>query len=162
MLGALIQGWNDRRRYTVEADERRRMRFVDERRAAYVRFLTALAEWEPLRAEAWKLREEADHAQDRQEAEMRWAAARIQAEPSFQQLIAAHQEIHVLAPKPVRNAATLLFVEASRTRAVARYREEFITAVRIDLGTDADPREAVSELIASGALGPGGQSKSDD
>jgi hypothetical protein len=62
-LGALMQGMNDRRRYKAEAEERRKTRFVEERRAVYVRYLAAFAEWEPLRAEAWRLRDEMDHAQ---------------------------------------------------------------------------------------------------
>jgi hypothetical protein len=33
--------------------------------------LAAFAEWEPLRAEAWRLRDEMDHAQDRVAAERR-------------------------------------------------------------------------------------------
>lgn len=130
---------------------------MEERRAAYVRFLAAFAEWEPLRAEAWRLREEMDHARDREEAERRWTAARSSAEPLFRRLVAANQEIQIIAPRLVREAATRLFVEASRTRAVIRFREEFITAIRVDLGTDADPREAASELLASGVFGQDAQ-----
>jgi hypothetical protein len=58
MLGALMQGMNDRQRDQAEAVERRMTRFVEERRAVYVRYLAAFAEREPLRAEAWRLREE--------------------------------------------------------------------------------------------------------
>jgi hypothetical protein len=155
VFGALVQGVNERRRYTAEAGERRKMRFIEERRVAYVRYLAALAEWEPLRAEAWRLREEMDQSQDREAAERQWRSARADAEPSFRRLVAANQEIQLIAPKSVRAAATTLFVEASRTRAVARFREELITAIRLDLGTDADPREATSVLLASGALGSG-------
>lgn len=153
ILGALVQGMNDRRRYAAEAEERRKMRFVEERRAAYVRFLAAFAEWEPLRAAAWRLREEMDHAQDQEEAKRHWTAARSRAGPSFRRLVAVNQEIQIIAPKPVREAATTLFVEASRTRAVIRFREEFITAIRVDLGTDANPGEAMSALLAGDALG---------
>jgi hypothetical protein len=39
----------------------------------------------------------------------------------------------LIAPKSVREAARRLFVEAARTRAVARFREELITAIRLDL-----------------------------
>jgi hypothetical protein len=69
VFGSLVQGVNDRRRYTDEAEERRKTRFIEERRVAYVRYLAALAEWEPLRAEVWRLREEMDHSQDREAAE---------------------------------------------------------------------------------------------
>jgi len=48
ILGALMQGMNDRRRYKAEAEERRKTRFVEERRVVYVRYLAAFAEWEPL------------------------------------------------------------------------------------------------------------------
>jgi hypothetical protein len=62
MLGALMQTMNDRRRYKAEAEERRKTRFVEERRAACVRNLAAFAEWEPLRAEVWRLRDEMGHS----------------------------------------------------------------------------------------------------
>ncbi len=153
VFGSLVQGVNDRRRYTAEAEERRKTRFIEERRVAYVRYLAALAEWEPLRAEAWRLREEMDHSQDREAAERQWRSARADAEPSFRRLVAANQEIQLIAPKSVREAGTRLFIEAARTRAVARFRAELITAIRVDLGTDADPREATSVLLAGGALG---------
>jgi hypothetical protein len=154
VFGALVQGLNDRRRYNVEAEERRKTRFIEERRSAYLRYLAALAEWEPLRAEEWRLREEMDHSRDKEAAERVWRSARTDAQPSFRRLVTANQEIQIIAPKSVREAATTLFVEAARTRAVARFREEFITAIRKDFGTDADPREAVSALLASGALQP--------
>jgi hypothetical protein len=47
MLGALRPGMNDRRHDKAEAEERRKTRFAEERRAAYVRYLTAFAEWDP-------------------------------------------------------------------------------------------------------------------
>jgi hypothetical protein len=62
ILGALVQGLNARRLYAAEAEERRKARFVEERRTAYVRYLAAFAEWEPLRAEAWRLRDEMDQS----------------------------------------------------------------------------------------------------
>lgn len=155
VVGALVQGLNDRRRYGAEADERRKTRFIEERRSVYVRYLAALAEWEPLRAQAWRLREEIDHKTDPDEAAERlWRAARADSEPSFRRLVAANEEIQLIAPKHVREAATMLFVEASRTRATARFREEFITAIRTDLGTDANPEDAVSVLLKSGVLRP--------
>jgi len=152
ILGALAQAMSSRRLYAAGAEERRKARFVEERRAAYIRFLAAFSEWEPLRAEAWRLRDEMDHSQDKAAAEKRWMAARTDSEPSFRRLLAAEQEIQIIAPKPVREAATSLFVEACRIRAVMRFREEFITVVRVDLGTDADPAAAMSALLASGAL----------
>jgi hypothetical protein len=121
--------------------------------------LAAFAEWEPLRAEAWRLREEMDHSTDVETAERLWRSARTDAEPSFRRLVAANQEIQLIAPRLVREAATNLFIEAAGTRAVARFREEFITAIRVDLGTDADPREAVSALLTSGALRPSSTSE---
>jgi hypothetical protein len=154
VVGALVQGLNDRRRYGAEADERRKTRFIEERRSAYVRYLAALAEWEPLRTQAWRLREEMDHSTDPEAAERLWRAARADSEPSFRRLVAANEEIQLIAPKYVRGAATMLFVEASRTRATARFREEFITAIRTDLGTDENPEDAVSVLLKSGALRP--------
>ncbi|MDQ2874086.1 MAG: hypothetical protein M3Y33_04425 [Actinomycetota bacterium] len=125
---------------------------MEERRAAYIRFLAAYREWEPLRAEAWRLRDEMDHSQDKVAAEKRWMAARTDSEPPFRRLVAAEQEIQIIASKPVREAATRLFVEACRTRVVMRFREEFITVVRVDLGTDADPVAAMSDLLMSDAL----------
>jgi hypothetical protein len=154
VFGALVQGLNDRRRYKAEAEERRKSRFIDERRSAYLRYLAALAEWEPLRAEAWRLRDEMEHSTDPEGAERLWRSARNDSEPSFRRLVAANEEIQIIAPKYVREMAAMLFVEASRTRAIARFREQFITAIRKDLGTDADPREAVSVLLESGALQP--------
>jgi hypothetical protein len=106
-----------------------------------------------MRAEAWRLRGEMDHAQDRVAAERRWQTARSEAEPSFRRFLAANQEIQSIAPKPVREAAPRLLIETARTHAVVRFREEFVTAIRVDLGTDGSPREAISELLASGALG---------
>jgi hypothetical protein len=159
VFGALVQGVNDRRRYNAEAEERRRSRFVEERRAAYLRYLAAPAEWEPLRTEAWRLRAEMDDSTDPEAAEKLWRSARSDSEPSFRRLVAANQEVQIIASKPVREAATSLFVEAARTRATARFREEFITAIRTDLGTDADPREAVSVLLSSGALKPTGDNE---
>lgn len=154
ILGALVQGLNARRLYAAEAEERRKARFVEERRTAYVRYLAAFAQWEPLRAEAWRLRDEMDQSQDKATAERRWMAARAEAEPSFRRLVAAEREIEIIAPKPVREAATRLFVEASRTRAAMRFREEFITAIRLDLGTDADPVSAMSALLTAGVFKP--------
>jgi hypothetical protein len=81
-------------------------------------------------------------------------AARADAEPSFRRLVAAEREIEIMAPKPVREAATRLFVEASRTRAAMRFREEFITAIRLDLGIDADPVSAMSALLTAGVFKP--------
>jgi hypothetical protein len=154
VFGALVQGLNDRRRYSAEAEERRKTRFIEERRSAYVRYLAALVEWEPLRAQAWRLRDEMDRSTDPEAAERLWRAARADSEPSFRRLVAANEEIQMIAPKYVREAATMLFVEASRTRATARFREEFITAIRTDLGTDTNPEDAVSLLLKSGALQP--------
>lgn len=154
ILGGLVQGLNARRLYAAEAEERRKARFAEERRTAYVRYLAAFTEWEPLRAEAWRLRDEMDHSQDKATAERRWMAARTDGEPSFRRLVSAEREIEIIAPKPVREAATRLFVEASRTRAIARFREEFITAIRLDLGTDVDPAAAMSALLAADAFRP--------
>jgi hypothetical protein len=64
----------------------------------------------------------------------------------------ALEEINLMAPRPVREAATALFVEAGRTQATARLREEFITVVRVDLGTDSTPNDATSPLLGSGAF----------
>ena len=75
VFGALVQGLNDRRRYSAEAEERRKTRFIEERRSTYVRYLAALAEWEPLRAQAWRLREEMEHSTDPVAAERLWHAA---------------------------------------------------------------------------------------
>ena len=50
VFGVLVQGVNDRRRYRAQAEDRRKTRFIPERRVAYVRYLATLAEWEPLRA----------------------------------------------------------------------------------------------------------------
>jgi hypothetical protein len=134
-----MQGKNDRRRDQAEAEDRRKTRFAEERRAVYVRNLTAFAEWEPPASRGLAVRDEMDHAQDRVAAERRWQAARTEAEPSFRRFLAANQEIQIIAAKPVREAATRLLIEAARTRAVVRFREEFVTAIRVDLGTDAIP-----------------------
>lgn len=122
VFDALVQGLNDRRRYGAEAEERRKTRFIEERRSAYLRYLAAFAEWEPLRAEAWRLREEMNHSTDIEATERLWRSARTDAEPSFRRLVAANQEIQLIAPRLVREAATTFFIEAARTRAVARFR----------------------------------------
>jgi hypothetical protein len=106
MLGALMQGTNDRRRYKAEAEELRKTRFVEERRAVYVRYLAAFAEWEPLRAEAWRLRDEMDHAQDRVAAERRWQTARSEAEPSFRRFLCSDSDHRSEACKGSRDPAT--------------------------------------------------------
>jgi hypothetical protein len=158
-VGAVVQGRNARRLYRLEAEERRQRHFLTERRAVYIRFLAALAEWEPLRDEAWRLRQEADQPPGSASAESRWRAARIQSEGPERRLVAALQELNLMAPRPVREAATTLFVEAARTQATARFREEFITTVRIDLGSDSAPSDATSPLLESDAFGsdPGRQ-----
>jgi len=141
----------------AEVEERRKVRFADERRSVYVRFLAAFTEWEPLRAEAWRLRDEMDNSQNKVAAEQRWATARSTSEPSFRRLVAAEREIEIIAPRAVRESAVTLFVEACRTKMVMRFREEFITAIRVDLGTDEDPAAAMSAVLASNAFQPGSE-----
>jgi hypothetical protein len=86
-LGALVQGLNARRLYQLEAEERRQRHFLAERRAAYTRYLAALAEWEPLRDKAWRLRQEADQSPGSASAESRWRAARVESEGPERRLV---------------------------------------------------------------------------
>jgi hypothetical protein len=157
-VGAVMQGRNARRLHQLEAEERRQRHFLSERLAVYVRFLAALAEWEPLRDRArriWKAEEEERNlpgAVAPPPGESRLSAARIEIEGPHRRFADALQEINLIAPRPVREAATTLFVEAARTGATARFREEFITAVRVDLGVDSEASDTRSPLLDSGVF----------
>jgi hypothetical protein len=153
--GAGVSGWVNRGTATdifrQEADERRRRHFLEERRGAYVRFLAALKEWEPLRDRDWRLRAAADEPSltsiQRDDALRRWQQSRELTEPFFRRLVEAEQEIHLLAPRRIRDLTTHLSVESSRAGKTARLMEEFLQAVRLDLGTDPNLRAAGSTLL---------------
>lgn len=108
-----------------------------------MRFLTALKEWEPLRDEAWKLRATMDapglNDTQREEALSSWRRSREMAEAPFRRLVAAEQEIMLIAPQPVRTRAIALFVEAALSPRTGPNEEEFLKAVRYDLGADVEP-----------------------
>ncbi|MEV0809862.1 hypothetical protein [Micromonospora sp. NPDC050200] len=153
--GAAIAGRSSYRTATEvsrqEAEERRQRQFVEQRRAAYVGFLAALKEWQPLRDRDWSLRAAADEptltAEQRETAMSRWERSRELTEPYFRRLVEAEQEIQLLAPRPIRDITTLLFVESGRRGATGRLMEEFMQAARLDLGTDPDPVAAGSPLL---------------
>jgi len=151
-LGAVMQGRNAQRLHQLEAEERRQRHFLTERLAVYVRFLAALAEWEPLRDRVWKIKEEVADLPGVlwEHGKSRWEVAQIESEGLHRRFADALQEINLIAPRPVREAATTLFVEAARTRATARFREEFITAVRVDLGADSEASDLRSPILDSG------------
>lgn len=134
-----------------DADERRRHRFIDERRAAYIRFLAALKEWTPLRDLDWQLRAAADEPAllptQREEAMRQWQRSRELTEPLFRRVIEAEQEILLLAPRSIRDITTTLFVESGRGGKTGRLMEEFLQAVRLDLGADPDQPTAGSPLL---------------
>jgi hypothetical protein len=153
--GAGISGWWSHRTTTgisrQEADERRRRQFLEERRAAYVRYLAALREWEPLRDRDWRLRAAVDEPSltpsQRDDAMHRWQQSRELNEPSFRRLLEAEQEIAVLAPRRIRGLMTSLSVESSRRGKTGLLMEQFLQAVRLDLGADPDLRAAGSPTL---------------
>jgi hypothetical protein len=153
--GAGISGWMNHwttaETLNRQMDERRHQQFLDQRRAAYVRFLGALKEWEPLRDRDWRLRAAADDSSltraQREEAMAGWQRSRELTEPYFRRLIEAEQEVSLLAPRRVRDIATYLSVESSRGGKTAQLMEEFLQAVRLDIGTDSDRRDAGSALL---------------
>jgi hypothetical protein len=74
--------------------------FLEERRGAYVRFLAALKEWEPLRDRDWRLRDSADEASltvaQRDDMLQQWQQSRDLTAPFFRRLLEAEQEIILL------------------------------------------------------------------
>ncbi|GIG67334.1 hypothetical protein [Phytomonospora endophytica] len=158
--GAAVSGWfgrsNTADAFEREAEERRRRHFLDDRRSSYVRFLAALREWEPRRDRDWKMRAAADNAShtdaQRDDAMRRWRQSREESEPYFRKLIEAQQEILLLAPRHIRDLAISLVVESSRGGKTGRLMEEFLQAVRFDLGTDPDLRAAGSPLLETSGV----------
>jgi hypothetical protein len=140
--GAGISGWwTDRTALGIsrqEADERRRRQFLEERRAACVRYLAALKEWEALRDRDWGLRAAADEPSltppQRDDAMRLWQQSRDLHEPSFRRLLEAEREIALLAPRRIRDLMTSLSVESSRRGKTGLLMEHLLQAVRPDLG----------------------------
>jgi hypothetical protein len=153
--GAGVSGWLYRRAaidvFQQEADERRRTRFMDERREAYARFLAALKEWEPLRDRDWRLKAEADEPSltpdQREDAMRRWEQSRQLTEPFFFRLREAEQTILLLASRRVRDLTTYLFVESCRGGKTGLLMQQYLQAIRLDLGTDSDLQAAGSPLL---------------
>jgi hypothetical protein len=151
VVGSSVNAWTNRKTAREQAEDRRRSQFIADRRMAYVKFLAAMGEWEPMRERDSKLRAAADQPDmsdvKREEVMAAWRECRALTMPYFRQFMEAQSEISLLAPRRIREIVTYLSVESSRGGATGRLKEEFMQAARLDLGTDRDKTAAGSPLL---------------